>query len=220
MLRSFIAAQTEWKALGASAALLEEVVDLAVESPDWSYTLDIELTLTKRPTQPLQEQIAARGWELRLQDVNLTEAAFRPKTFQIQVAKGKFGRQKILELQNKRAEAVQEEERSWYGLRLLFDKSPFPPEDEWTNEPSLRVRINNHQFWEDGYRAYYRSTEESEEAQKPTAEEQKMIYRKKFKRVPLVRKSLIESGKVTEEEAREWLHEIEEEERQKEQCQK
>lgn len=220
MLRSYIAAQTEWKALGVSAALLEEVVDLAVDSPDWSYTLDIELTLTKRPTLPLQEQIAAKGWELRLQDVNLTEAAFRPKTFQIQVTKGKFGSKEIMELQKKRGEAVQEDKGFWYGLRLLFDKSPFPPEEEWTNEPSLRVRINNHQFWEDGYRAYYRSTEESDEAQKPTAEEQKMIYRKKFKRAPFFRKSLLESGKVTEEEAREWLHEIDEEERQKEQCQK
>lgn len=71
-----------------------------------------------------------------LHDTNLTEEAFRPKTYSVHLGRGRFavngpysGRTPV-----------------WYGRQLVFDKSPYPPLEEWAK--SCQKPVASLRFYE------------------------------------------------------------------------
>lgn len=65
--------------MGECSAILERKIDL---NTDFQVSLDIEITLTKRflpNTSPEQ-----------VNEANLIDAAFRPKIYKVELAKGRF----------------------------------------------------------------------------------------------------------------------------------
>lgn len=119
----FIAAELEWKSL--SPPQPDEIVEAAgarwTRKPHFMGQLNLEITLTKRLAPGLPSWLA-KG----VNDYRLFDDAFRTKRFTARIERGNF------------------KEPSWagfgdeyeslmprYALRLLFDKSPYPPRDEW-----------------------------------------------------------------------------------------
>lgn len=88
--------------------------------------LDLEITLLKRVPQE------AQAWPLVFND--LEDTAFRPKSYSVSIEKGHFVRPC----------AVGTESPERYALRLLFDKSPYPPREEWTRPEG---GPDSAQFW-------------------------------------------------------------------------
>lgn len=151
---SFICAEFIWKPVGdTSAAVLQQPVDHE------KVAIDIELTLSKRRPE--------RGYETTLPDlneVNLTTAAFQPKTYKLQMETGKFTVDKWFCFNsppnsaesNSGAEGIE----TCYDLRVVFDKSPYPPLEEWVEQKnSVDKVIRMHKFWE--FRDFYRDSSEA-----------------------------------------------------------
>ena len=121
----FIAAEFEWKAQRPES--LEQVIDLnsisgTRRNPHLISLFDIELTLTKRRTPRLSTP-ETQPWQIN--ELRLTDDAFLPKRYTIRLEKGNFlaPADNISESKN--------EFMSRYALRLVFDKSPYPPRHEW-----------------------------------------------------------------------------------------
>jgi hypothetical protein len=53
----------------------------------------------------------------------LTDDAFQPKSYSIRIEKGNFTEPSFV--------GSESPSRPRYALRLLFDKSPYPPREEW-----------------------------------------------------------------------------------------
>lgn len=83
---TFIAVQIEWRALGDSATTLQEVVDLSPGN-EFDYTIDLEVLITRRHIPRFRERVQD---QCVFQDRNLTEDAFKPKTYKVHLAKMKF----------------------------------------------------------------------------------------------------------------------------------
>lgn len=118
-----IVAEANWKAIGDSCTTLQKNVDL---SSDFQVTIDIELALTKR---------IPPGWIVEtlgpdINEAGLTEAAFAPKTYKVQLAKGQFSAADWLRSSGNHDIDSQDNE-CWRGFRLLFDKSVYPPLEAW-----------------------------------------------------------------------------------------
>ncbi|ROW11136.1 hypothetical protein VMCG_01384 [Cytospora schulzeri] len=120
---AFIVAEVDWKPLGGSSATLEQVIDLG---SDFQVTIDIELTLTKRI--PPGWIVEALGPDIN--EAGLTEAAFAPKTYKMQLIKGVFTAADWLKSSGDTEVDLRDNE-CWHGFRLLFDKSLYPPLEEW-----------------------------------------------------------------------------------------
>jgi len=158
---SFICAVLSWKPVDeTSASVLQRPVDQ--ENPATEHiqaTVDIELTLNKRRPE--------RGYETTLPDlneVNLTTAAFRPKAYRLQMAKGQFTADKWFCFNNLPDSAENNGDakgiETRYELRVVFDNSPYPPLEEWAEQKnSVDKAIRQHKFWE--FRDFYRDSSES-----------------------------------------------------------
>lgn len=115
---------------------------------DFQVSLDVEITLTKRclpnisPEQVIEE--------------NLLDAAFRPQTYEIVLAKGRFARADWLCWEGK---YPPKDSDLWFGLRVVFDKPPYPPLEEWIKDGASWRAAEGNDFC--GFRDFYRDTEES-----------------------------------------------------------
>lgn len=119
-------------------------------------TIDIEITLQK--TIPTKEH----GRTLpEINETNLAPAAFQPKAYSLRMAKGTFPSSKWLRFSSS---ASQEEEsadnegaeffEASYDLQIVFDKSPYPPLEEWVEQKNGVDRaIRLYKFWE--FRDFY-----------------------------------------------------------------
>jgi len=88
-------------------------------------TIDIDMTLTKRPID------CRRPPKMMF----LEDTAFQPKTYRLQLEEGSFhviGR-------------TQYGANPTYKYRLVWDKSPYPPLDEWKERKAL---VNSWKFSE------------------------------------------------------------------------
>lgn len=97
--------------------------DLEVK-PSFPYTIDIEMTLMKRIMDIPQGR--APDW--------LEDAAFQPKIYRLQLDEGKF-------LVRGRTDYGFHPS---YQYRLLWDKSPYPPFEEWKHKQAAKAC----KFWE------------------------------------------------------------------------
>ncbi|PWY93011.1 hypothetical protein BO94DRAFT_544062 [Aspergillus sclerotioniger CBS 115572] len=126
----WIEAEIDWKPHNPDC--LDQVVTL--DNKSWKSKLvsefSIEITLTTRlPHEITNRKIFNEGW--------LNDEAFRPKTYNIRLEQGRFRNQFDI-MHNVR-------DGSQYALRLVFDPSPFPLDEEW-NDRSNGPHVMK--FWE------------------------------------------------------------------------
>jgi hypothetical protein len=91
-------------------------------------------------------------------ETNITDAAVRASTCKVQLTKKNFAMSglSMYELRS----AVPPERSSCYGLRIVFDKSPYPPPGEWRQDTGgMWDEAEEHKFWE--YWDFYRESEKS-----------------------------------------------------------
>lgn len=154
--KHWIAAELEWKPLGDSASTLDQVVDF---NKDFEVTFDIEMTLRKQ-VMPEAKEYAFEGFN----EVHLTDVAFRARTYKVQLTKKMFAAAD-LSMYGLRS-ATPPGGASGYGMRIVFDKSPYPPAEEWRQDAGrMWDGAQERRFWE--YRDFYRETEESRELIRP-----------------------------------------------------
>ncbi|KAF2136592.1 uncharacterized protein K452DRAFT_237228 [Aplosporella prunicola CBS 121167] len=131
-----IAAEIEWK---SPAPLKEIKVDMHAKGQEVLAQFDIELTLTKRV---MAEPGIYPNPAYKRNEHFLTEGAFVPKKYTVSIQKGKF----FAPLPEKNAGSYWMPggpfgipDKSWqcdrFALRLTFDKSPYPPYDDWKDCP-------------------------------------------------------------------------------------
>ncbi|OTA58800.1 hypothetical protein K449DRAFT_467015 [Hypoxylon sp. EC38] len=140
----WIAADLEWKSIGSpreSGQMIEtpnQVTNAAAhnkEGPQLFGQLDIELTLTKQLPRWVQSSILSKS--TMVNEHSLTDDAYRPKTFTIRIEKGNFVAPCIVGYPGSGMPR--------FALRLVFDKSPYPPRSEW-KEPGRGAYGG--QFWD------------------------------------------------------------------------
>ncbi|KAB8233202.1 hypothetical protein BDV23DRAFT_146128 [Aspergillus alliaceus] len=134
-LNVWIAAEFDWKPQDAEC--LEQRIDLASNTPKHPSLLSqctIEITLTKRRIPRLGDV------DMQKRIINeelLTDAAFLPKQYAIKLEVGQF-----LSAFDAR-EHVKCAPR--FARRITFDKSPYPPREEWKNPDGAPDALK---FWE------------------------------------------------------------------------
>jgi hypothetical protein len=94
-----------------------------------------------------------------LNELNLKIAAFQPKTYRLQMARGKFTADKWFcfnnPLDSTENSNVLKAFDGYYKFRVVFDHSPFPPLEEWVEkENPVNRAIRMYKFWE--FRDFYR----------------------------------------------------------------
>ncbi|KAI3011142.1 hypothetical protein CBS147346_1343 [Aspergillus niger] len=123
IFNAWIAAETEWKSLGPEPLDHISVSDSDTTSQTEAQVLahfNLEITLTKRA-------ITTRGStdDYILNEENLIDAAFLPKRYSVRLEKGSF------KTAFERAAGPVRPWRQSYAYQLVFDKSPYPPLNEW-----------------------------------------------------------------------------------------
>ncbi|KAI9662744.1 MAG: hypothetical protein M1829_006139 [Trizodia sp. TS-e1964] len=118
----FIALELEWKSLPLPAQA-EPVVDRAPGTPDSQLLglLKVEITLLKKLAPGLDASMM-RSSSIP-NEHSLSDDAFRAKPFSIRIEKGNFTEPVWV--------GSEGSFRPRYTFRLLFDKSPYPPREEW-----------------------------------------------------------------------------------------
>lgn len=112
------------------------------------------MTLTRR-VMPEAREYAQEGFN----EVHITDAAFRARTYKVQLAKKIFA-MADLSMFELRSAPPPPDENSCFGMRIVFDKSPYPPVEEWRQDTgSMWIGAQSYSFWE--FRDFYRETEES-----------------------------------------------------------
>lgn len=113
----------------------EETNDQSASPASTAAEFQIEITLTKR--RPASW--GAKVERLRINEHNLTEAAFAPKTYRVALERGVFrSREDLARAGGGGAygtDAAQPQMPAWaeqFALRLVFlDQSPYPSREEW-----------------------------------------------------------------------------------------
>jgi len=120
----FIAAELEWKSIdppNRSTQITRSTNSLThTKLPQLLGQLTLEITLVKQIPQH------ARAFLSRstiLNELGLTDAAFRPKSYTIRIEKGNFVEPCCIRGMSPSMPR--------FALRLLFDTSPYPPRVEW-----------------------------------------------------------------------------------------
>ena len=121
---TWIAAEFDWAGEHSS---LEQTVDVGVNAPRKPRLLgqfDIQMTLTTRPLYPYRagDQFADK---FLINELCLTYGAFKTRSFTVQLEKGCFMTPLDARFANPNLLT------QYYGLRLLFDQSPFPERENW-----------------------------------------------------------------------------------------
>jgi hypothetical protein len=109
-----ILAEFEWKAT-ATTPLNQMSKDS--KSPHLITQVNMEITLTKHKNP-------ARNEKLESKHIHVTDDALRPKSFNIRIEDGNFALPEDVLYNGPNVETP-------YTKRLVFDKSPYPPESEW-----------------------------------------------------------------------------------------
>ncbi|KAF2973152.1 hypothetical protein GQX73_g445 [Xylaria multiplex] len=91
--------------------------------PELLGQLDLEITLTKRLAGRARRWAEAHPSNAESMNKNLTDGAYRTKLYTVRIERGNFIQPCCIGYQNSDAQR--------YLLRLLFDKSPYPPRSEW-----------------------------------------------------------------------------------------
>ena len=114
---------------------LDDVVDLGnINSHRGTLVgqFDIEMTLTRRVPPAIQEEL--HQYNLLNEQV-LTSAAFVPKNYKVRLERGRFDDPSSRDWPlwtNYRTPFFHRARK--FEFRLVYDKSPFPPLDEWKEE--------------------------------------------------------------------------------------
>ncbi|KAE8143868.1 hypothetical protein BDV38DRAFT_232145 [Aspergillus pseudotamarii] len=130
----WIAAEFDWKLKNPEC--LSQSIDLPTNPPKRPSRLtqfNIEITLTKR-------RIAALGDAVNRRIINeqlLTDAAFLPKEYTITLETGQF--LCASDVGGRFGDSPR------FGTRLSFDKSPYPPRQEWRETDG---GVDANEFWE------------------------------------------------------------------------
>lgn len=144
-LAVLFATQIDWKPLGDCPVILEKKIGM---NPDFRLSVDVEMTLTKRCLSDVfPDQVI---------EATLLDAAFRPKTYNVELAKGRFAKADWLWWQG---QCPPKHSETWFGLRIVFDKSPYPPLEEWIKDRASWRAAEMNEFC--GYRDFYQDAEES-----------------------------------------------------------
>lgn len=146
----WIGVQTEWKSLGEKP--LDQIIFGGDNSDDVRILAQfgLEITLTKRA-------ITTRGptTHLSINDDHLSDDAFILKKFHVRLEKGDF----TPALETKTGHFPPWDVRFTY--RLVFDKSPFPPNEEWKNpEDSPQMEAFPFSEWKEFCNRRLRNDEE------------------------------------------------------------
>ena len=141
-LNIWIAAEIEWKLLSPGAA--EQDIDTSNENDprekyNWAKNqkavqvakVDVEITLTKRRISTISEKP-------KINELLLTDEAFLPKQYTLRLEKGVFHPYELEKLRIP-------EWSPTFGLRLTFDKSPYPTREEWKKPEGAPDAFK---FWE------------------------------------------------------------------------
>ncbi|KZF26976.1 hypothetical protein L228DRAFT_243538 [Xylona heveae TC161] len=135
----FISADFEWKLVNPD--FLDQVHDTTVttsnrrkEHSQLISQFDVEITLFKRRPELFCDP---RWISIPINDYNLGDEAFRPKRYTIRLEKGNFFSPGCVQQGT--------EWDPWYALRLTFDKSPYPPKQEWKRPDGPQI---HNPFWE------------------------------------------------------------------------
>jgi len=124
----WIALDFQWKSIGVGQPVASATAATrSNKSPQLMGQLNIEITLLRRMPQEVQPWAKCVFNELE-------DTAFQPKSYSIRIEKGHFVRW---------CEAGSKSP-SRFRLRLLFDKSPFPPREEWMKPEG---GPDSSQFW-------------------------------------------------------------------------
>ncbi|KAJ8121920.1 hypothetical protein O1611_g9976 [Lasiodiplodia mahajangana] len=131
-LNFWILAEFEWKSIepqdngssGASAGLGHTTaIKHDSSQPERLGQLDLEITLTRRLAGRARRWAEAHPSTAEQMNKNLTGDAYQPKSYNVRIERGNFIQPCYAGYQNSDMER--------YSLRLLFDKSPYPPRSEW-----------------------------------------------------------------------------------------
>ncbi|PNY24992.1 Uncharacterized protein TCAP_05076 [Tolypocladium capitatum] len=131
----WIAAEFDWKPTSAESPKTSDATHDGFDKPNPVDQADIELTLTKRRIP------GDAGFErYRINEALLTDDAFLPKTYLISLERGVF-----LAPFDAQATDNHHPYTARFAYRLSFDKSPYPPREEWREPEGAPDAIR---FWE------------------------------------------------------------------------
>ena len=91
------------------------------ETPRLLGQLDLEMTLTKRLPPPVESSVLTQS--TLVNGGSLKDDAFRPKSYAVTIEQGNFKEPFYI--------GFPDSDNTRFALRLLFDKSPYPPRSEW-----------------------------------------------------------------------------------------
>ncbi|KAF7586501.1 hypothetical protein BBP40_008783 [Aspergillus hancockii] len=134
-LNVWIAAEFDWKPHDPkSLSQPINITNASSKTPSLLGEFNIELALTKRRIAKLGDVDTQR---YRINESLLTDAAFTPKTYTIRLEQGGFltpfdARQPVAS-------------SPMFAVRLVFDKSPYPPREEWKEPDGTPDAMK---FWE------------------------------------------------------------------------
>ncbi|EFR03684.1 hypothetical protein MGYG_06681 [Nannizzia gypsea CBS 118893] len=121
----YISAEIEWEATNPS--ILNKIVNITPGGRNAQVLVEFEIkmTLTKRRAGLFREPRSPQDYKLN--QAYLLDDAFLPKKYKIRLEKGNF----ISSKERKPDGTISPPWASAYTLRLVFDKSPYPPAQLW-----------------------------------------------------------------------------------------
>ncbi|KAI0450202.1 hypothetical protein F5B21DRAFT_491615 [Xylaria acuta] len=131
-LNFWILAELEWKSIqppgnesGRTSASPGHATTTKNDSsqPKLLGQIDLEITLTRRLAGRAHRWAEAHPSNAEHMNKNLTDDAYRTKSYTVRIERGNFIQPCYIGDQNL--------DTPRYSLRLLFDKSPYPPRSEW-----------------------------------------------------------------------------------------
>lgn len=129
----WIAAELEWKNIESRdpSQIASSTQD---ENPGLLGQLGLGITLAKRLPRRVESSILSESSIIN--ELGLTDDAFRPKSYTVRIEQGNFIEPCYI--------GCPSLDRPRFALRLLFDKSPYPPRSEWRKPEN---GPDDSQFW-------------------------------------------------------------------------
>ncbi|KAI1400600.1 hypothetical protein F4819DRAFT_363371 [Hypoxylon fuscum] len=120
-LNYWITVELEWKSIEPPRDSRQVVSAAQTNGPQLLGQLNLEITLFKRLPQRLESSFLSKSTIIN--KLSLTDDAFRPKSYTVKIEKGNFIEPCYI--------GYTSSDKPRFALRLLFDKSPYPPHSEW-----------------------------------------------------------------------------------------
>ncbi|KAH0556557.1 hypothetical protein GP486_005584 [Trichoglossum hirsutum] len=133
----WIAAELEWKSIGPLDRVEPPEMASATQNkgPHLLGQLNLEITLAKRLPRRVQNSDLSKS--TMINELSLTDDAFRPKSYTVGIEKGNFIEPCYV--------GYSSSGRPRFALRLVFNESPYPPRPEWRNPER---GVDEGQFWD------------------------------------------------------------------------